>query len=319
MSEAFPKALWDEIQEYSTPQLTAEEVAAEEFASEQQLAKRRENLLVSAATMAKKLYPKQSFLIGPKLFPKGGKMLITAENGTGKSALVTYIAACLATGKPMFDMYYKLKGSANYGEPIFPVHGNSYVMVVDYEIPEHIRQGLRLAPLRENFEGDFLGNLAYAKHPSNYRLENERNSQPNLGSFDKFLQLVAETKPDVLIIDPFSSTHSLDENSNMIKQALNNIDKMVDYTGTSVILVHHASTKLLRDNKGMEIEKNAKEKARGHSAITDWPDVHLQINALKSSQIAVKHLEIDFGKTRYCEKPNPIVITADIQNMSFTG
>lgn len=58
--------------------------------------------LITGAQMAVKTYKQEHFLIGPKLLPVGGRMLITAETGTGKSALALHIAACIITGKPLF-------------------------------------------------------------------------------------------------------------------------------------------------------------------------------------------------------------------------
>jgi RecA-family ATPase len=76
--------------------------------------------LISASEMLLKSYPGEHYIIGPKLLPKGGKMLLTAEAGTGKSAIAMHIAACLATGTPLFGLTRRKK-DANFGKPVFLV------------------------------------------------------------------------------------------------------------------------------------------------------------------------------------------------------
>lgn len=294
------------------------EIDYEEFLEDDNLFGIRRAYLVSSAQMAGRRYDEQSFLIGPKLLPKGGHLLITAEAGTGKSAIALYIAACLATGTPLFGMTYAKKDE-KFGTPKFPVYVKSDVLYLDYEIPEHIRETARLKPLRDSFGKDFDRNLFFAQHPTNYRLENFQN-EGTPGAFDRLLELVKVTRPDVLIIDPFSSTHSLEENSNQIKQALNNIDRIIDRAKITAILIHH-SGKAFRNNQGEVVKKDAKENARGHSAIIDWPDTHIQLSeeGHKGGDQRIKHLSVEFGKTRYCAKPRSFIVEADLDKMTFAG
>jgi RecA-family ATPase len=269
---------------------------------------------ISGYTMSRKSYPKQKCLIGPALLPKAGKMLLTAENGTGKSVLAMHIAACLTTGTPLFGFKHTHKGK-DYNKPVFPVYEHSTVVYLDYEIPEAMRWDERMKPLVETFGEAFIENILFPRRPSDYRLENGRYERE--GAFDKLLIKMVALKPNVLIIDPFSSTHSLDENSNEIKQALNNIDKIIDNSGTAVILVHHASTKVLRDHRGNIIEKAAKEKARGWSGITDWADlvVHVEEVKEKGNPKETKVLSLDFAKTRFCRAPNSRAIRVNFETM----
>jgi RecA-family ATPase len=309
----------ESAEEYISRELEAPglaELEYDEHQKEEALERERHRRLLYSSTMREKKYTDQAFLIGPDLLPKGGRMLLTAENGTGKSAVALYIAACLANEQPLFGLLRKKK-DRDFNKPVFPTHGKSFVVYVDYEIPESIRELKRLGPLRKSFERSFDGHIAFVRQPSNYRLENLQGEKYGHGSFDRFLQLAIDTLPDVLIIDPFSSTHSLDENSNQIKQALNSIDRIIDAVGCAVILIHHSS-KPQRDHQGNVIEKSAKEKARGHSAIMDWPDVQLQLNDKpRKGDPHVKDLQLEFGKARYASKPHPRRILADIENMTF--
>jgi RecA-family ATPase len=176
-------------------------------------------------------------------------MLITAETGTGKSALALHIAACIITGSPLFGLL-RAKKDENYGNPYFPVIAPTDVLYLDFELPEHIRWQERLRPLKKQFSVDFLKNLYFPKKPSELRLD------PGEG-FDNLRNLVRAMKPGVTIIDPLSSTHSVDENTNALKQPLNRIDQLIDDTGTTVILIHHASAKKARNMYGEAIEKSA--------------------------------------------------------------
>lgn len=274
--------------------------------------------LISADMMMKKPYPAQRYLIGPKLLPKGGRMLLTAQNGTGKSALSLYMAACMITGTPLFGFTETSKGKETYGQPLFPTIKGQSCLYIDYEIPEANRKEERIKPLTKIFGDDFVKNLHFPRHPSDYRLENG-NREGIIGSYDRLYNLVKDTKPNVLVIDPFSSTHSVDENSSAVKQPLNAIDRLIDIAGCAVILVHHESTKELRDYKGQTVEKGTKEKARGHSALTDWADLHLSLTGIKgwgNSADNTKTIQLEWGKTRYCKTPTSRRIEFDFETMA---
>jgi hypothetical protein len=296
------------------------EVQYEEAEAAEALDDTRRRYLITAEQMSKKRYAEQSFLIGPNLLPRAGKLLITAPTGTGKSAIALYISACLATATSLFGLKHKSKKDDNYGKPFFDVPEKSFVCYLDYEISEALRQKLRLEPLSNSFEDkSFLGNIAFPSHPSNYRLENQLGEGKGNGSFDRLLALATNTKPDVLVIDPFSSTHSLEENSAQVKQALNNIDRIIDAAGTTVILVHHSSAKVSRNQKGEEIDKSAVERPRGHTVIVDWPDTHIHLEDEKQrGRPKVKLLKMEFGKFRHGTKPKSKTIAADFANMTFT-
>lgn len=299
----------------------AEEIIAENAREEHYVGVRQSHAaLISGAVMMSKPYPAQRYLIGPKLLPKGGRMLLTAQNGTGKSALALYMAACMITGKPLFGFTERSKGRATYGEPVFPTLKGQSCIYIDYEIPEANRKEERLKPLTKIFGTDFVKSLHFPRHPSDYRLENGHR-EGVIGSYDRFYNLVKETKPSVLVIDPFSSTHSVDENSSAVKQPLNAIDRLIDAAGCAVILVHHESTKELRDFRGNAVEKGTKEKARGHSALTDWADLHLSLTGLNGfgrSADSTKTIRLEWGKTRYSKTPMARNIEFDFETMAVT-
>ncbi len=148
------------------------------------------------------------------------------------------------------------------------------------------------------------------------------------GGFEKLRSLIRAVKPGLTIIDPLSSTHSADENTNSIKQPLNRIDQLIEESGTTVILIHHSSAKKTRNAYGEVVEKTAKERPRGHTSLVDWADVQLHLEALSAKDRrryddddddteTAKLLGLEFGKTRYCQIPRGRKIEADIEEMYF--
>lgn len=293
--------------EGANPAILDEAYAEEEARLEQEhaeLAHARRDFVPSSRIL-NKTYPGMEYLIGPNVLPKKGKLLITAETGVGKSYIALHMAACLATGTALFGLKHN-RHDENFGKPVFPVPKSVYVTYLDYEIPEHLRKD-RLKPLQERFAEigkDFGDNLVFFDKASDYRLMNMRTEDPNKGSFDKLFSKVRASKPGVLIVDPFSSTHSMNEISNEIRQPLTSLDRFIDHSGCSVILVHHSSTKSKTDDRGKSIERKVREMPRGHSSILDWCDAHLHITDMShGAGHSTKTLQLDWGKTRYLRAP----------------
>lgn len=292
-----------EVDEESLDAAYAEE-EAQQLHEEEELQHHRKRSLVTAAEILKRNYPEEQYLIGPNILPRKGKLLITAETGVGKSYIALHIAACLATATPLFGLIHRR--NENFGEPLFPVTHKHYIAYLDYEIPEQQRQS-RLRPLAEQFATtpNFEHRIGFFKKASDYRLLNIRGEvEAGKGSFDKFFDAVRCIQPDVLIIDPFSSTHSLNEISNEIKQPLNQIDRIIDHVGCAVILVHHSSPKSKSDGKGRQLERSIKEMPRGHSSILDWADSHMHFSDMKVEHGTTSRvLQLDWGKVRYGKPP----------------
>lgn len=311
-AEGLPEA---EIEDQTSPK-----PALEESESDRALKARAMKELITGAQMANKSYRQELFLVGPNLLPVGGRMLITAEAGTGKSALALHAAASIITGKPLFG-HVRAKKDADHGKPSFPVLKRCDVLYLDFELPEHIRWNERLYPLTKQFGTDFLKDIYFPKKPSELRLDQGEG-------FDNLRNLVRAMRPGVTIIDPLSSTHSVDENTNSLKQPLNKIDQLIEDSGTTVILIHHSSAKKSRNAYGEVVEKTAKERPRGHTSLIDWADVQLHLEDLNAKDRgrydnddegteSSKLLGLEFGKTRYCQTPRGRKIEADIAEMYF--
>lgn len=287
-----------------------------------QLAAARATKVRSVERLVKMPVVERRFLIGPDLLPKQGRMLITGKSGTGKSTLTLILAACLASKTPLFGILNTHKDE-NYEKPIFPIADASSVLYVDYELPEDIRTEERLRPLLKQFPEEFQRNLFFPPHASLYRLHNQAGEAPDRGSYDALSSLLKSVRPDVLVVDPLSSTHSLDENSIAIKQALNNVDRLIDLYGCSAIVVHHSSTKSSLDREGNKVKKDTIAEPRGHSSLVDWCDVHTHFEAEKTDAgpdeddepSQAKIITMSFGKARYSRRPNPRRLSVDFEAM----
>jgi RecA-family ATPase len=301
----------------------ADDYAAAEEQSKQLVAARASKVR-SVAHLMKKPVVERRFLIGPDLLPKQGRMLITGKSGTGKSTLTLIIAASLASKTALFGIFNRHKDE-DFGKPIFPIADASSVLYVDYELPEDIRTEERLRPLLGQFPEEFQRNLFFPSHASLYRLHNQAGEAPDRGSYDALSNLLKSVRPDVIIIDPLSSTHSLDENSIAIKQALNNVDRLIDLYGCAAIVVHHSSTKAPIGRDGKQVKKDTIAEPRGHSSLVDWCDVHMHFEAEEADPDddedeseepnQAKTITMIFGKARYCRKPDKRRLLVDFDAM----
>ena len=303
--------------------LWALERASEDYFAEEAVLEARSIARATALSSVKVLlgkpYARRGFLIGPDLLPKGGRMLITGMSGTGNT-LTLILAACLTSKKPLFGILDTHKGG-NYGEPKLPISSPSEVAYLDYELSDAIRVEKRLRPLVDQFPPEFQTNLFFPKNPSLYRLHNQVGEATGEGSFDALERLVANTRPDVLVIDPLSSTHSLDENSIAIKQALNNVDRLIDLYGCAAIVAHHSTTKSRTDRNGKPIERDPIEEPRGHS-IGSVRRPHTPQGRGIADEVEeddepspLKIIELSFGKARHCRKPEKRRLSVDFTAM----
>lgn len=294
---------------------------------EDELRRTRAKSLVDVAALTRADYPAPKFMVGARLLPEKGKLLLTGKTGTGKSIIALHLAAALATGKPFLGLTQTHKGP-EYGRPKFPVLRPYVVVYVDYELPHAIRAEERLKPLAriyETPEGLLGANLMFAKHPTEFGLQNVRFEDK--GAFARLFGLVDSTRPDVVVLDPFSSTHTFNENSSEVKQALNNADALIDWFDCSVVLVHHASSKEIYDKDGRPVKRTAIERGRGHTCVPDWCDTQFYISRTdveaeeereEDGDETIGHIEMTCGKCRHGRRPGKHVFEVDFKTMRLT-
>lgn len=275
--------------------------------------------LVTAWELLQRPKRETRFLISPRLLPEKGLCIIAAQNETGKSAFALYLAGQLVAGKPLFGFTKRHHGDRKtYGDPSFPTQQVQRILYVDYELSAEIRTE-RLAALRtaQSYTSNELDRISFPEVPSDYKLENRRN-----GTDLPYRNLEEEVKriqPQVLIIDPLSSSHFSNENTYEMAAVLGNATRLRDLYGTAVILIHHCSTKLERDSRGVVVQKSGKELNRGWSGITDWADCAMTLHTMpKPSGLSKseKVIEIEFSKVRQGAPQRSRLIVFDLAKMT---
>lgn len=245
-------------------------------------------------------FPPQKFIIEPHLLPRNGAFIIGAATGVGKSWIALHIAQCLASGAPLFDAVYLKHGKEHTAR--FPVIKMAKILYLDYELSHQMRKDRLMKALPRGT------GLVFARNPSLYGLD-ER--------FAALEKLVSEERPDVLIVDPLSSAHHFEENTNELRKAFSRLDKLRDKFNLSVIVNHHASSKIERDAEKKIVLKRPIEMFRGHTSIVDWADLAVALFPLdeKESDSDVPsgqiNLRLSFAKTRHTSYRRSIKLKVD--------
>ena len=172
------------------------------------------------------------------LLPTNGRMLITAQRKAGKTTLIGNLAKALLTGDDFLGQF-----------PVAPIEG--MVAVLNYEVD---------APT-------FAGWMSEVGVPGDRMLViNARGrSNPLSSECDRrvLAQRLTGEGATVLMVDPFGRAFTGRDQNNATEVAnfLGNLDQLAEEAGiTEVILTAHAGW-----GEG--------DRARGSSALEDWPDV----------------------------------------------
>ncbi len=195
--------------------------------------------------------PARAWIYGRQLL-RGSVALVVAPGATGKTALMTGMALSLATGQ-------SLRGPTVWGGP-------KRVWLWNLEDSgEELARGIQAAALHWELGPDDLGDRLYVN--SGLDGAELKVAMPGPEGYEILAPvvdaLVAELvarKIDVLVVDPFVSSHSVSENDNGAIDAVAKLWARVAVRGKcAVLLVHHA-------RKLGEGEVNA-EAARGAVAL----------------------------------------------------
>ena len=247
-------------------------------------------------------------LIGNHLLNREGSMLLVAETESGKSVVAFDIAFCLVKAVPLFRAIRKRDN-----KPFFPVHTTCRVLYVDTELgpvgcQDRLRrfyklhcQGMELGDQFKIVCGDYVPLL----------LQNPSKEMPGLDNLDK---LLAEHKPDVLVLDPFAQFHNVDENTSAVNLVLKNLKALQMRHHCACILVHHESDKELLVNGQKIMKSDSTARVRGHSSISAWADTVLRVYR-EDKEAAYSYLRISWPKVRHGPKPKPSYLFADFQRM----
>lgn len=250
------------------------------------------------------VYPPEDFILGPRLLPLGGCFMIGAATGVGKSWVGLHIAQCFGVGKPLFGAMHRKHGRV--GLPKFPVRKLDRILYIDYELQDAMRKQRIPDGLPPGI------GIGFPRKPTDYGLDDQR--------FKALVELVRDFKPEVFILDPLSSSHTAAENTNEMRGVLNRVDALRAINGSAAILIHHASSKVDRDNEGKEVSRKPIEMFRGHSSIVDWADTAIALfeNGPTIEEAPRKTLRLSFAKTRYTEHRKPVDICIDFEKRAIS-
>jgi len=212
--------------------------------------------------------PGRPWLIRPWLL-KGTVACVVAPGGTGKSTFVTALALSVATGRELLDKYV-------IGGPQ-PV----WVWNLEDDLDELSRSIQAAAAHHGLSEEDFAPRLFVDSALDGAVLCTAVEDKTGFRVYEPvFSALTEELKRrgiKVLIVDPFISSHAVDENSNSkIDKIVKAWARVAKEAGCAIILVHHTSKA-----GGQEVNANS---ARGASALVSAARSVLAINRMSPDE-----------------------------------
>ena len=234
--------------------------------------------------------PRRSFLGGPA-FQRGQVSVTVAPGGSGKSALTIAEAITLANGTYLFG--YKKE-----------VHAR--VWLINAEDDENELNRRLIAAVRNHFVvPEALEKNLYVDHLDRADIQIVRIGRggPEINNivYDKLSNAISENI-DIVIIDPFIMTHSINENDNIgIDYVVRTWKKLAQETNSAIHLVHHS-----RKESGGEITADS---SRGAASLHDAVRYLRTLNPLKGKVL---------GKGGYSADRNVIRIDERKSNYSYS-
>lgn len=236
--------------------------------------------LISIKDLMEKKFPPINYIISGGILPEGGLLFLAGESGVGKSMLIMEICLHLAVGRQLFD-------------GAFMVPKARRILIIQNENPEYMVQQrvINMADKMGISAEELDTRIMCAKRKAFYDLGSDR-------SIEIILDQIEKSKADIFVMDPLSSFHSLDENSNSDMGAiLNNVLHITTITGAACILLHHYGKP--QPNRPDEY------RLRGASAIFGKADTVLAMVPKAHEHKSLFMLRFD--KVRHGLKPKPIL------------
>jgi len=213
-----------------------------------------------------------SFLVDD-LLPQGETLLIIGQGGVGKSLFTLDLAISLADAPSMGFLGH------------FKVNNKCKVLFVQAENCEAGTKE-RLNSMLHNHpnKASILDNIGFVSVDDDVMLFGHIEDD----SFcEKIATQAAKFNADVLLIDPLSSFHHADENSNVqMRQVLDKLSRLGQQMNVSIVLVHH---------DGKMGNGSSSAGGRGASAIGDWASSSIVIQKGKP----VGNVTLEHAKSRY--------------------
>ena len=195
--------------------------------------------------------PKREWVYGRHYIRKFLSVTV-AGGGTGKTALTMAEAVAMATGRPLLGVETEKRRVWiwNLEDPLEELHRRLAAIMLHYDIdPDEYAESLFVNSGRDH-------RLMVTK-----MIAGEPVHTPVV---DQMIEFITRCQIDVVIIDPFVSTHSVQENDNhAIDMVVKQWSKIADKANCAIEIVHHT-------RKAQQGQRSVSyDDARGASALTD--------------------------------------------------
>ena len=211
--------------------------------------------------------PRRRWLFGQWLL-RGEITFVVAPSGVGKSTLTTAMALSLASGQPFLD------------KPVQEGPRGVWLWNLEDDRQELERQ-FTAASIHHRIGPEDCGNRLYVDSGLDQRLCTAIEGESGLEIIEPvYANLKAEIEArniDVLMVDPFVSSHEVDENANvLIDKVAKRWKRLAQDTGCALVLVHHT-----RKMGGQEVRA---EHSRGAVAAIAAARIVLTINPMTAEE-----------------------------------
>lgn len=185
-----------------------------------------------------------TYLVGPELLPKGGKLFLAAAEKTGKSFLLLNAALDMAAGRLLWGA--------------FPIPKPLRVLYLDKELGYSRLRKRLISMSHEGIENIFLEskNIDAVLTDKGHKV---------------IIKLVQEAKADVVIYDPLVKFYpGFDENSTAhMSIAMHHLDVVMKTTGSTTIVAHHLA-------KPGQVARRGAQRMRGSTALAADLDTYIE-------------------------------------------
>ena len=257
---------------------------------------------ISLGDLEQATFPEGNFIIGSKLLPANGLMVIGGPPKSYKSFVSSTLLYHLATGTNVFDTIRTLHGEQRTLEHAFPVPRPMRVLYLEQEIGfEDTRERLIgvLSHITPEQAALYRSNMWVYSRDMSMRLDREDGCL-------KIESLIEAVKPDVVCIDPLIEFHQQNENdASEMNLVFKNLDILREKHNFAAIICHHTS------KPSMHSAKSGADLLRGTSALFGKGDSFLMLNVTNRNAGLIA---VDFTIRR--GKPiSPLTLKLDTDRM----
>jgi regulatory protein RepA len=212
------------------------------------------------------------------LLPRHGVGLLVAEGGIGKTQLAIDLALGVATGQKMLGLRTR-RGRVLYlglEDPPDVLRRRIYFA------HKRRRNAAAKRGRRKAFDSDVRSNLVPISLVGQqfHLIELERGTVRQAATLDALIRLLKTYGPfELVVLDPMSRLHGMDENANAIATAIiNSAERIAREVPTTVLIAHHTG----KANASKQAEHAYS--ARGASGLADAARVVLRLRELGAKE-----------------------------------